>query len=230
MPTTSREFITAVLTELNRVNVADQPALQYPSSTTRSSRLAQLKGKDAEQARSTFLTLHFLFPHELLPALDLLDRKLVKRFRCSRPSSESPPTEVFYIQSASAVTASNNRRSANSRFRNAWKATKIHYEVRLDSWNCSCAAFAQAELKMLLARAKMSGEQMKAAKSAQRSFSSQMLFGGTTTRHDAVVPTCKHILAAIIGTAAPKLFGDGIDSKDVSKEELAAWAAGWGEA
>ncbi|KIW93062.1 uncharacterized protein Z519_06912 [Cladophialophora bantiana CBS 173.52] len=34
---------------------------------------------DRDRARSVFLTLHALFPHELLPALDLLDRGLVTK-------------------------------------------------------------------------------------------------------------------------------------------------------
>lgn len=56
----------------NRARVAGAAA----SSTTSANPLRGLQGND----RNVFLTLHVLFPNELLPALDLLDRRLVTRF------------------------------------------------------------------------------------------------------------------------------------------------------
>lgn len=55
------------------------------------------------------------------------------------------------------------------------------------------------------------------------------VFGGVATNSGMPIPTCKHILAAAIGMAAPGLFGHGIQSREVSVEELAGWSAGWGE-
>lgn len=57
----------------------------------------------------------------------------------------------------------------------------------------------------------------------------RMLIGGVVTREDALVPVCKHILAAALCDAAPGLFGGGMKVRDVSVGEMAAWAAGWGE-
>jgi hypothetical protein len=48
----------------------------------------------SQNTKSAFLTLHSLFPHDFLPALDLLDRGLVTRFVLARePEVEEPPKE-----------------------------------------------------------------------------------------------------------------------------------------
>lgn len=57
----------------------------------------------------------------------------------------------------------------------------------------------------------------------------RVLIGGTATKDDALVPVCKHILAAALCDTAPDLFGGGINVREVSVGEMAAWAAGWGE-
>ena len=62
------------------------------------------------------LTFHCLFPNDFLPALDILDRKLVHSVHCDS-------VELFLVTS----TASSDR-----------------YEVRLQAWNCSCPTFALA--------------------------------------------------------------------------------------
>jgi hypothetical protein len=43
------------------------------------------------------------------------------------------------------------------------------------------------------------------------------------------VPSCKHILAAVLAKAAPKLFKGGFKERVASKEEIVAWGSGWGE-
>jgi len=56
------------------------------------------------------------------------------------------------------------------------------------------------------------------------------LFGGTATLPSAGrTPVCKHILAAFLARAAPKLFGSGVAESMASKEQLAGWGGGWGE-
>lgn len=57
----------------------------------------------------------------------------------------------------------------------------------------------------------------------------KLLIGGIATKDDALTPVCKHILAAALCDAAPGLFGGGMKSREVSVDEMAAWAAGWGE-
>lgn len=158
---------------------------------------------------------------------------------------------MFYIQSASAVTESKGGGTGGSgRFRNAWKgrwnATKVYYEVRLDAWNCSCAAFAQSAMKLVLNESRpSSGQGVEGQRGGDMEMDMEMkmpekevdtdvegkrgyVFGGKVTNTDLPIPTCKHILAAAIGMAAPEVFG-GVQSREVSGEELAGWAAGWGE-
>lgn len=227
---TTRHLVTAILQQLGRIDVEESTTTSYGAVTSNHpSILARLEGRAAEQAKSTLLTLHFLFPHELLPALDLLDRSLVKKFRCQTGSNESMALEVFYVQSASAVTEPVNRRSANSRFRNAWTATKVHYEVRLESWNCTCAAFSQSQLKLLLGREGRVEDEADTAFQTNGAAQVQSRFGGVATTVDSVVPICKHILAVIMVDAAPRLFGSSLETRDVSIQEMAAWSAGWGE-
>lgn len=242
--TTSKRILTSVLQQLSDIEHNGNTILNQSTSTSIASSttiLSHLLGPSAQRAKSALLTLHFLFPHELLPALDLIDRKLIKKFSCTmtpinQPQSgqagQSRSTSVFYIQSASAVLDPSNRRAAarGSRFRNVWHATKAHYEVRLDSWNCTCAAFAQAQLKSLLTGVRISeasSDQTAPMKEAWPK--STPLFGGLATVGEPPVPVCKHILAAAVAESAPQLFGQGVQVREVSKAELAAWSAGWGE-
>lgn len=221
---TSKEILTSVLTELGRIQVENASS----DRTTHQSRLSTLNPEAQERAKASLLTLHFLFPHQLLPALDILDRQLVNAFRCAGNESDSQLV-VYYVQSASAITESSVRRLANSRFRNAWIPTKVHYEVRLDSWNCSCAAFAQSQLKTLRRYLDKGSSDIGRPSTDEQDEEHQVLFGGVLTKEHMFIPICKHILAAVICASAPALFGDGCRYTTVSKEHLAAWSAGYGD-
>ncbi|KAK7208692.1 hypothetical protein V2G26_015870 [Clonostachys chloroleuca] len=52
--------------------------------------------------RCLFLTLHVLFPNLLLPALDLIDRKLVTRVTLHGAAEEEPSCSVMLVKSAVA--------------------------------------------------------------------------------------------------------------------------------
>ncbi len=124
------------------------------------------------------LTLHVLFPNELLPALDLLDRRLVTRLILSTsaehninefPKGNEVSTEtanavndegfadiqgrgklstVYYVQS-SQHSRSRRFDERNGRTFDAFAAGGQTYEVRLRAWNCSCAAFLFAGVSCL---------------------------------------------------------------------------------
>ena len=122
------------------------------------------------ELRSLLLTLHALFPHELLPALDLLDRRLVTRLipytlpspppDHGHPVSEQESTAVgqgdrdkavYYVQSTAGAFApfASEEHAGRGRGRPRRSdadahATMLRYEVRLRPWNCSCPAFAFA--------------------------------------------------------------------------------------
>ncbi|EXJ80090.1 hypothetical protein A1O3_08376 [Capronia epimyces CBS 606.96] len=255
--------------------------LQIPSTPDKaleahqpSSALHRLSQSDTQHARSVFLTLQVLFPHELLPALDILDRGLVTRFtvqigdghkqenesRLSALPDVNPDAryaarpdedwEVYYIQSSSAVTSRPTGRGRSTRSRTAGSSrysTRRHdagatfYEVRLDSWNCNCPAFSVSAFQGMNAQG--DGEDVCGSvfdkigdllsSSGAASVSTERagwVFGGVTTNISTrLVPSCKHILAAVLAKAAPNLFASGVRAKKVSREELTAWGGGWGE-
>ncbi|EXJ61140.1 hypothetical protein A1O7_05293 [Cladophialophora yegresii CBS 114405] len=233
--------------------------LRQPFGTDRAQQcpLHLLSAPDTEQARSIFLTLHVLFPHELLPALDLLDRRLVTKLIAgpfaAKPDESArvadggePPAnvaevddpalppdtghEVFYVQSASAAEKAKESRH-RSRYSKA-STTSAHYEVYLDSWNCSCPAFSVSAFQCLTLESPADdGAQEDYAAPIQDSpmMTRGWEFGGTATRKVGRIPSCKHIVAAVLADAAPHLFEDSFKERVVRKEELVAWGSGWGE-
>ncbi|KAL2041623.1 hypothetical protein N7G274_005407 [Stereocaulon virgatum] len=111
-------------------------------------------------SKPTLLTLHAIFPSLLLPALDLLDRRLVTRFvleegpgaHNAEDSGEETTLEghegrevavgqrqrvVYYVKS-NASSHSDRR----PRYAKTADIGSTHYEVRPLAWSCTCAAFA----------------------------------------------------------------------------------------
>ncbi|KAH6642561.1 hypothetical protein C7974DRAFT_385667 [Boeremia exigua] len=154
---TSRYFVTQLLNSLpsfQRDNAEQTPLSDVP-----------------EPVKKQLLSLQVLFPNEFLPALDLLDRKLVTRFRIDIQASSPamPVAQDVQMQDlreplreatgpvtpgrpAASETPSNDIdtvhyvRSAqqrSSRFSTSYDST-ASYEVRLRAWNCTCPAFAFA--------------------------------------------------------------------------------------
>ncbi|KAJ5164730.1 uncharacterized protein N7500_006560 [Penicillium coprophilum] len=146
------------------------------------------------------LTLHCLFPNDFLPALDILDRKLVRRIISDCAETE----DVFIVISAAPSLASQKG-----------------YEVRLRAWNCSCPTFTLSAYRDQSPMNDPANEQNQ----LPYSFGGTLARG--TARVSP--PTCKHILACILHVRCPELFGvDGDGRFPVSMEELAGWCAGWG--
>lgn len=212
------------------------------------------------QQKPLLLTLHCLFPNELLPALDLLDRRLVTRFIIEHSKSsevplietapvaedvkdaeqttgaplQSPPPRrdrercgsVYYVRSS---------HQSRSRFasKRSEKTTSegMSYEVRLQAWNCSCAAFAFATF---------SGEWDGANGDEDEPVSSDDGGGGVEGDDEEVVgawrwggmtlgdgvPVCKHLLACVLAERVEGLAAS-VEEKLVSREEMAGMAAGW---
>jgi hypothetical protein len=176
-------------------------------------------------AKNLLLTLHVLFPTEFLPALDLLDRNLITRLvlhdgtaataagtnaqqSVSQPEL-SPP--IYFARSAQQA-------SSNSRYRDAL-ATQ-YYEVRTRSWNCSCPAFAFSAFPSVFEEELMYHE----SNAPRGEDGKEWTFGGMS--HGKAVPVCKHLLACVLIERVNALKGRVVVS-EVSKEELAGWAAGW---
>lgn len=196
--------------------------------------VAQLALTPRTEIKPLILTLHCLFPNELLFALDLLDRKLVKRLvvqgqprqECAAATAvtdNGDDDEVFFVlcppgrrQSAVAATA----------------AAAPAQEVRLRAWNCTCASFTLAAFANPLQH---HGADLHT--SGDASALPGYPFGGSIitpprppTTTTTPPPVCKHLLACILAARCPALFGsaDGSDFRQaVSAAELAGWCAGW---
>jgi hypothetical protein len=233
-------FVTSLISQLAAINSSSPDPV--PS-------LSSLRRQDLKFAKSIFTTLHFLFPHELLPALDILDRKLVTQLRLvtsnvtdqeaveSRPLEQTAPTtdteptiwEIFYVQSASATASSSK---SKSRYRRVYNPAGTYYEVRLDAWNCSCPAFAYSALGGALdldLDQTRSEDEDDHTGSEMEGDEKEWRFGGTLTRKGTGAPICKHILAATLGKGLPGLFGNAVEKKEVTAAEVAGWGAGWGD-
>jgi hypothetical protein len=220
---------------------------------------------DTPEAKEIFLTIHVLFQNELLPALDLLDRRLVTRLRISEPgrnTSRGPsdsetvhhgdesdstggsklqrrgesgekvregdstegtggpaPACIYYVRSAQQQTS----RSNNSRYRNAAYEHTTYYEVRLEAWSCSCPAFAFSAFPSILPDAEDG-----ASRNAhdETSANPDWRFGGLTQGSD--MPVCKHLLACALA-AHGNAVSHMVEERAISAEEMAGWAAGWGD-
>ena len=183
--------------------------------------------KDAPPTtQKALLTLHVLFPNELLPALDLLDRGLVTRFILSAPNQTRPhqaPSEADITDRKEAVV--HYVRSAqppSNRHRSAMTQHTTSYEVRLTSWSCSCPALAFAAFPADPASAALPST----GQLAHTSPGANWIFGGLTLGTD--MPVCKHLLACVLVERC-ELFSSFAEEREVSVEELAGWAAGWGD-
>lgn len=204
----NRSVLTSILNSLSSLTPVSPNERPTDSSSPPAyqSPLHDLSRADTERARSLLLTLHTLFPHELLPALDLLDRGLVMRLQ----SRGDDVNEVYYVQSSSVVTA-----TAPHGHPNRTQTAATFYEVRLDSWNCTCPAFCVSAFQGL-----------DLLDDTTPKSSVGWHFGGVCNR-SLRPPSCKHILAATLAKAAPNLFGD--NTRHVTRDEMVGWGGGWGE-
>ncbi|EAW07984.1 uncharacterized protein ACLA_027060 [Aspergillus clavatus NRRL 1] len=123
------------------------------------SSFSALSEAQLSKVKPIMLTLHCLFPNELLLALDILDRALVRRFTQEAPvhargsclvqehassrsspgglnpgHAEDPGEDVFHVISTSAALPASPSRPPLAR-------TEQGYEVRLHAWNCTCPTF-----------------------------------------------------------------------------------------
>lgn len=194
--------------------------------------------------KSALLTLHTIFPNDLLPALDLLDRGLVTRFvlassdNSNDTSEQAEPSHSNTTQDQSTEhkqrqTIAYYARTAqktSSRSRTAMQAT-TSYEVHLKAWSCSCPAFAFAAFPAALPSEDAVGDTAAERDQGDGDVNGGWFaetgwrFGGLTRGSD--VPACKHLLACMIAERCGG-FAGLVEEKEVGVEEVAGWAAGWG--
>lgn len=130
--------------------------------------------------------------------------------------------QVFYVRSA---------QQRSSRFSSTSIDNPSSYEVRLDSWNCSCPAFAFAAFPSVLPRTEASpGPESSSrpstgyASAHPESIKAEWEFGGVS---QGPVPVCKHLLACVLVDRS-ELFSSFVEESTVEVDEAVGWAAGWG--
>ncbi|KAH4354056.1 hypothetical protein HBH98_014200 [Parastagonospora nodorum] len=209
---TSRRFITQLLDAL-------------PSSAGTHDAATNPLSSVPESAKKQLLSLQVLFPSEFLPALDLLDRRLVVRLKISdengnprnedsaarnnsttAPAHDYTPSSIYYVSSAQP------RRHASS------YDTSTSYQVRLRAWNCSCPAFAFAAFPAVHPEP-----------TYQPSDATEDAWFGGVSLGEGIPPVCKHLLACVLVEKCAGLFGGFVVEREVGVEEAVGWAAGWGD-
>lgn len=235
---TPRAFLTDLLSAL--------PAPVAPSSNP----VKDLKGAD----KNLLLTLHVLFPNEFLPALDLLDRGLVTRFRIrsdSAPSSHAASTAHATAGTAGtdaeravqaphpdaeAVLENEEENEAATLYyvrsaqppRSRYAASSAHdpsaTHYEVKLAAWNCACPAFAFAAFPLSGPSLDGADGDAGEGGGRE-GQGWSFGGLSLGGGA--PVCKHLLACVLVERCG-MFGTFVEERAVSVEEAAGWAAGWG--
>ncbi|RHZ55662.1 ubiquitin carboxyl-terminal hydrolase [Aspergillus thermomutatus] len=228
----------------------DHPTIrpQRHTSTSHSS-FSSLPEAQLSQVKPVMLTLHCFFPNELLLALDILDRGLVRRFTrddhvgqasaCSQPEETDPSNtgrsqeDMFYVISTSAAVLTSPSRAPRTRIE------QKGYEVRLHAWNCTCPTFTLNAFRDPGPdhSSQYDGEDEDEAWAEQSTvgdLACRYVFGGSLTRGASRLapPVCKHLLACLLMVRCPGIFSSGSPDRSgrvvLTCDELAACCAGWG--
>lgn len=224
-----RQFLTSLLKSLSE----EQRASVTHTRAQRKTTLFARNHDDGDSRRHRILlTLHVLLPNLLLPALDLLDRRLVTRVkhikstlgtlaRQDGTATESEGGEnrghasdaihVYIVRSVAPTGGRRNRKLVSS-------SSPKSYVVRLQAWNCSCASFAlNAFPAHALSPFNLAEQPQEAEESA-----SPISFGGLSlSRGGEDVPCCKHLLACLLAEMRCGPAEDCLEERTAMREELA---------
>lgn len=240
---TSVQFIEQLISQLSdHTNTPDSEQNNHahpPPRTQSHASPSGLPSSHLAKVKPLMLTLHCIFPNELLLALDILDRRLMRRLTRedkhtnSRKSPEEDPLttpgdEVFYVISTSSDHPHPQSQSLDQK----------GYEVRLQAWNCTCSAFTIAAFRDPAPELLSDDEHdLMVCDSADYPSGSASrppyVFGGSLVRGPtrSSPPVCKHLLACLLGVRCPGLLGPAGEDGNrvpVRVEELAGLCAGWG--
>jgi hypothetical protein len=182
----------------------------------------------------------------LLQALDLLDRGLVTRIILQdlteheteeREEVERVMPPQAHVHLASEMeTSGEGKRKPNtvylvrssqpqkSRFNTSTSASApgTIYTVRLEAWNCSCAAFAFSAFPGGSSSGsswKMDDENEGEDEREERE--REWEFGGLC--QDESVPTCKHLVACLLGERWEGVLGGYVKERVAGREEMAGF-------
>jgi hypothetical protein len=256
----TRSFPQFVTTLFNELAVIKPPRHQgnashgfeanaWPPGREEGTVLSSLAGEGLSRAKSLLLTLHCLFPSELLLALDIIDKRLLTRVIILEEEEEAK-------KSNNAAYDSNTRRSRRSsgiahdyseghgsrrqveeiyyaKSTSVTRGIPKSYEIRLHAWNCTCPAFVLNIFGVAGHSAVYNSTDTlpeEPNESCQWWFDRNAFrFGGTLTRNSGPLnhAVCKHILACVLSSQCPSLFEHGIrETRVVSSAELAGLCGG----
>lgn len=242
--TSTAQFLDRLILQLsqyctNSIRHGHHPTTQHQQNQSPNP-LTRLVPHQLSKVKPLLLSLHCLFPNELLLALDILDRGLARRFiradtLASSPNlgNTTPPIGFQYGQSISeSGTCANediflvlSASTGSSSSPSGWpKEQEKSYEVRLQAWNCTCPTFS-------LVAFRDSSEDGGSSTDSMGSHGPSTGFGGILTTESARIspPVCKHLLACILMTSCPGVFGAKEEgSRFANVDEISGFCAGWG--
>ncbi|KAI0130737.1 hypothetical protein F4814DRAFT_403463 [Daldinia grandis] len=243
---TPRQFLTSLLENLDAIPIPIPIPTTPQPSTGGGNPLKHIPPAH----RPLLTTLYALYPLTLLPALDLLDRRLATRIIIAAPShTQGDITAAAATATTTTTSTSPAPRKGQPPFYIVRSAQPQHprrdtssasasapgprYVVRPSAWNCSCAAFAFAAFPR--------GEDRYVTSSAPRrdddhdddngnSEAPEWQFGalsldGTEGSGIAGVPCCKHLLACVLAERWRGVLGGYVDERVVGREEAAGLVA-----
>ncbi|KAI4866398.1 hypothetical protein F4820DRAFT_416969 [Hypoxylon rubiginosum] len=263
---THRQFLTSLIDSLTSIPVP-APSSSPPAPNVEGNPLKLVP----PACRPLFTTLYALYPLILLPALDLLDRRLAAHVSVrpqqqdttaqtetgARPGPQLGPAcdndkegnkEESGVATGSYSSASGNRCSSSNSYyvvrsaqpqqtrRHGWGSNASpsgpSYIVRLDAWNCTCAAFAFAafprednqqhsyviEPSSSTSRKRGVKEERVEGQSEKWEFGA-LSVDGREGSGIAGVPCCKHLLACLLAERWNGLLGGYVEERIVGREE-----------
>lgn len=203
------------------------------------------------RTKQILLTLHALFPNELLPALDLLDRKLVLRLGVvSRGANQELSThasnereDILRAESASRSETHEFSRggAANQPMDSPQRIMNHIYYVRSTRQQQSFGSnWKEAEERAVYHEIRIRAWTCSCptftfavlayagimTRSVSKIVQDVTSFGGLSRGDD--LPICKHLLACFLAERCAALSGF-VEAKNVSEQEAAGWAAGWAD-
>ncbi|EPE36300.1 hypothetical protein GLAREA_05638 [Glarea lozoyensis ATCC 20868] len=211
---TPRQLITNLINTLTESPQTPPPQIQ----STNTNPLKHLPPSH----RKILSTLHVLLPPGmLLQALDLLDRGLVTRVM--QTTSELPSQEPTSENQRALERQERNEiytvSSSQPQKRFSSSTTQI-YHVRLEAWNCTCAAFTFSAFPSYGATIKPWEHPPHNSNGAEEKMERDgWEFGGLSQDEGVVV--CKHLLACLLVERWGDVLGGMVKERRVGREEMA---------
>lgn len=212
-----RTILNALLSRIATIPLSSTPTSSNPLSLTPPSH------------RHLIITLHVLFPTLMLPALDLLDRRLIVRiilddslsYRPRHPDTRRGDGKEaeFYLVSSSVPPAPPRRQQqqGDGEAPAAVQAAGRFYIVRVGTWHCTCAGFAFAMAG--------GGREEEGRDDDPGEEKEGVGFGGVSVDGPGEgTPVCKHLLACLLAERWEGVRGY-VRERRVGREEMGGLVA-----